>query len=99
MFLKKSFRELKYALTHTPILPFPDYTDPFIICTDASTLGSGKELMQGDGRGKNHVTVYANRTINLTASIYFVSHLEILAVLWGLKQFRYIISGYDMTVH
>ncbi len=38
---ENSFQELKYVLTHTPFLVFPDYKDPFIMCKDASTLGLG----------------------------------------------------------
>ncbi len=45
-----SFTTLKNALTHAPILAFPDYKLPFIMCTDASALGIGAVLMQTEGK-------------------------------------------------
>ncbi len=50
-----SFKYLKYALTHAPVLTFPNFKDPFLIYTDASTVGIEAVLMQTDGAGKNHV--------------------------------------------
>ena len=43
-----SFQDLKFALTHAPVLAFLDYEAPFTICTDASALGLGAVLMQCD---------------------------------------------------
>ncbi len=37
--LEKSFQDLKQALTQAPVLTFPDFKDPFLLYTDASTLG------------------------------------------------------------
>ncbi len=50
---EKSFTDLKSALINTPCLAFPDYKVPFIMYTDASTLGLGAVLRQPDARGKN----------------------------------------------
>ncbi len=41
-----SFTTLKDALTHAPVLAFPDYKLSFTMCTDASALGLGSVLMQ-----------------------------------------------------
>ncbi len=41
-----SFKDLKYGLTHAPVLTFPNFKDPFSIYTDASTIGIGVVLMQ-----------------------------------------------------
>ncbi len=50
---ENSFQEIKYALTHSPVLAFPDYNDPFIMCRVTSTLGLGAVLMQNDERQKS----------------------------------------------
>ena len=38
--------ELKARLTSSPVLIFPDYSQEFILCTDASDIGLGGILMQ-----------------------------------------------------
>ncbi len=90
---EKSFQELKYTLAHTLVLSFPDYKDPFIMCTDASTPGLGAVLMQYDERGKNHAIANASRTLDSAEASYFITHLETLAVVWGLKNVRDIMLG------
>ena len=90
----KSFQDLKYALTHAPVLAFPDYRAHFILYTDASALGLCAVLMQTDACGKNRVIAYASRTLNAAESNYSVTHQETLGVVWALKHFRDIIFGY-----
>ncbi len=60
---ESSFNQLKEALTKAPILVFPQFTDPFLLCTDASTIGVGAALMQTDGAGKRHVIAFASRAL------------------------------------
>ena len=95
---QQSFHALKHALTHSPVLAFPDYSLPFVMYTDASALGIGAVLMQQvDGR-RPHVIAYASRTLNDAESRYSVTHLEALAVVAMLRHFRDIIFGYPITV-
>ncbi len=77
----RTFRSLKFALTNSPVLAFPDYTAPFILYTDDSALGLGAILMQTDERGKNRVIGYANRTLNSAKPNYSVTHQEALAII------------------
>ncbi len=96
---RQAFQSLKHALTHTPVLAFPDYKEPFILCTDASSLGVGALLMQASESQRPHVIPYASRVLNSAESKYSVTHLEALAVVWALKHFRDIIYGYPITVY
>ena len=96
---QQSFDALKHALTHAPVLTFPDYQLPFIMCTDASGLGIGAVLMQQKEGHHPQVIAYASRVLTAAESKYSVTHLEALAVIWGLKHYRDIIYGYDITVH
>ena len=96
---QRSFMELKQALITAPVLSFPNFSEPFLICTDASSLGLGAVLMQQDNRGKNHVIAYASRVLTPAESNYSVTHQETLAVVWALKHFRDIIKGYPITIY
>ncbi len=96
---RQAFESLKHALTHTPVLAFPDYKKPSIMCSDVSSLGVGAALKQTSESQQPHVTAYASRVLNFAESKYSVTHLEALAVVWDLKHFRDIIYGYSITVY
>ncbi len=93
-----SFTNLKNALTHAPILAFPDHKLPFTICTDASALGIGAVLIQTEGK-RPHAFAYASRVLTSPESKYSLTHLEALAVVWALRHFTDIIFGYSVTVY
>ncbi len=78
------------------MLAYPDYSSPFFLYTDASTVGLGAALMQRDSCGKNQPIAYASRTLNKAETNYATTHLEALVVVWALKHFRDIIHGYDV---
>lgn len=63
---EKTFQDLRYALTNEPVLAFPQYTDPFSLYTDASTLKLGAVRMQCGEGGENHVIAYVSRLLNST---------------------------------
>ncbi len=97
---ESSFKDLKHALAHAPVLDFPISDDPFIIFTDASGAGIGAVLTQADNAGKQHVIAFARCALTAAEKIkYLVTHLEILAVVWALRHFRDIIMGYKITVY
>ncbi len=55
--------------------------------------------MQTDARAKNHVIVYASRTLNSAESNYSVTQQETLAVVWTLRHFHDIIFRYPVQVY
>ena len=94
-----SFTVLKTALTQAPVLSFPDYSLPFVICSDASSQGIGSVLMQQIPGSRPQVIAFASRVLNACESRYSVTNLEALALVWSLKHFRDIIYGYPITVY
>jgi len=42
----QAFQELKRRISMPPILRLPDVTEPFIVQTDASHIGTGAMLLQ-----------------------------------------------------
>ncbi len=96
---QQSFNTLKDVLSHAPILAFPDYSLPFALCTDDSSLVIGAVLMQTEENKRPHIIAYASRVLTAAVSKYSVTHLEALAVVWALKHFRDIIFVYPITVY
>jgi len=60
---EESFQKLKEALTKAPLLQYPDFTQPFIVTTDASGYAIGAILSQGK-LGQDRPIAYASRTLN-----------------------------------
>ncbi len=93
-----SFTTLKDALTHAPILAFPDYMLPFTMCTDASSLGIMVLMQTKEGKRPRSIA-YASRVITSAESKYSVTHHETLAVVWALQHFRDIVFGYPIIFY
>ena len=74
-----------------PILAFPNFNTaayPFIIYTDASSIGVGAVLKQD-----SHVIAYASRALTKSEKQYSVIQCECLALVYALKQFRHYLTG------
>jgi hypothetical protein len=95
---KQATSQLKQALTSAPVLLMPDYSKPFIIQTDASTHGIGAVLSQ---RVKDETTgteverpiAYVSRSLKPAETRYAATHLEMLAVMYGINKFRHYVGG------
>ena len=95
---QKSFDQLKYALTHAPLLLPPDMTKPMHIWPDACDLGVGAILTQDHGKGHQPIA-YVSHKFSDAERNYPTTEKELLAVLFALRQFRCYVDGLPIVVH
>nr|GFB57691.1 putative reverse transcriptase domain-containing protein [Tanacetum cinerariifolium] len=87
------FQLLKQKLCNPPILALPEGSEDFIVCCDASNKGLGVVLMQ-----REKVISYASRQLKVHEKNYTTHDLELGAVVFALKIWRYYLYGTKCTV-
>ena len=90
---EQSFKELKEKLTIVPMLTLPDPHGLFEVCCDASRKGLGCVLMQN-----RNVVTYASRQLKSHEMNYPTHDLELVAVVFALKIWRYHLYGIKFEV-
>ncbi|EXX64785.1 gag-pol fusion protein [Rhizophagus irregularis DAOM 197198w] len=76
---QKAFENLRDKLTTAPIVQYPDFSKPFFLYTDASTIGLDAVLAQKID-DQEHVITYASRTLIPAEKNYAITELECLAI-------------------
>lgn len=89
---QEAFDKLKEILVSPTILQYPDFEKEFIITTDSSGYAISAILSQGE-IGKDLPVAYASRTMNDAETRYSTSEQEMLAVVWGVQQYRPYVWG------
>ena len=77
--------------------PFPDFSKPFTLTTDASDAVIGAVLSQ-EKENFDHTINYLSRTLNNAERNYSTTEKECLAVLYALNQFRPYLLGRKFTL-
>ena len=95
----ESFHQLKQLLIHAPVLAFPDFSQEFILETDASGSGLGAILAQQQEDGTIRPIAYASRTLQQHEKKYGATELEALGVVWSVKHFRHYLYGHKCMVY
>ncbi|GKA37462.1 putative reverse transcriptase domain-containing protein [Tanacetum coccineum] len=83
-----AFQTLKDKLCSAPILALPQGAENFIVYCDASHKGLGEVLMQNE-----KVIAYASRQLKIHEKNYTTHDLELGAVVFALKLWRYYLYG------
>ncbi|GKD83091.1 putative reverse transcriptase domain-containing protein, partial [Tanacetum coccineum] len=83
-----AFQTLKDKLCNAPILALPDGPKEFVVYCDTSGIGLGCVLMQ-----KGKVIAYAFRQLKIHEKNYTTHDLELGAVVFALKIWRYYLYG------
>lgn len=92
-----AFTLLQRALVEAPILAPPDPSLPFILDTDASSVGSGAVLSQVLPKGER-VVAYHSKAFSKADRRYCVTRRELLAVVSAIRHFKYYLGGLHFTV-
>ena len=84
----KAFENMKYSLSHAPVLALPDADLPFEIVVDASGFGCGAVLLQSQRPVAFHSYKFSSAERN-----YGGGEQELLAVIPALRQWRCHLEG------
>ena len=99
---QEGFDALKHALTTAPVLAYPDYSQPFILETDASLKGLGAVLSQKGKDGEVHIIAYASRSLRPSERSmhdYSSAKIELMALKWSVcEKFKDYLLGSKFTV-
>ncbi|GJU79176.1 putative reverse transcriptase domain-containing protein [Tanacetum coccineum] len=88
-----AFQLINQKLCSAPILALPEGSEDFIVYCDASKKGLGDVLMQ-----REKVIAYASRQLNIHEKNYTTHDMELGAVVFSLKLWRYYLYGTKCTV-
>lgn len=97
---QQAFDTFKMKLTSPPLLTFPDKNQVQILTTDGSGKGVSAILSQSpDGTKKNErVIAYASRILKPNERSLAITHVEALAIVWGVGHFRHYLEGRFFTL-
>ncbi|XP_003369430.1 retrovirus-related Pol polyprotein from transposon opus [Trichinella spiralis] len=79
-----AFDALKYHLTSTPILAYPEFNCQFTVDVDVRGDGLGAVLSQRKGKTER-VVAFAFRTLTKAERQYCTTQKEMLSLVWGLQ--------------
>lgn len=85
-----AFQELKRLLTTAPVLRYFNPKEPVVISCDASQLGVGMVLMQGD-----QPVSYASKALTSAEYAYSQIEKELMAIVIACKKFHTYIYGHS----
>lgn len=94
---EQSFVALKNAMCSFPVLCSPDFQKRFVVQTDASDVGLGAVLLQGD-EGEERPVLYLSRKLEPRETRYSTIEKEGLAIKWALESLRYYLLGREFDV-
>jgi len=93
------FCHLKKLLVYAHVLAFPDFSQQFILETDASEKGLGAILTQKQSDGSTPPIAYASRALQQHEKKYGATELEALGVVWLVKHFCHYLYSHQCIVY
>ena len=94
--LKLAFQRLKKVLMTAPLMKNPDFTRTFVLQTDASGVGVGAVLSQGEE--EDQPIAYFSRKLLPREKSYSTVEKECLAIVLAVKNFKAYLLGRSFIV-
>lgn len=91
---QEAFDTLKQKVTSPPVIAFPDFSEPFILQTDASEKAIGAVLMNYDRKP----IAFISRAMKPEETRYHITDQELLAIVWAVKKFEHYLLGQKFEV-
>jgi hypothetical protein len=91
---QQAFNNVKAAIAKETVLAYPDFSKPFEIYTDASSMQLGAMITQD-----NRPIAFFSRKLSEMQQKYSVTEIELLAIVETLKEFKGIWWGQDIKVY
>ena len=88
-----AFVMLKTLLTTPPGLQLPNWSQPFIITSDASDIGAGAVLAQLDVLGHERPVAYWSRKFSAAERRWTTTGRELAAATWATREWRYYVHA------
>ena len=82
----EAFERLKQACMNSLVLAFADYTEDFLLETDALKEGLGAVLSQKQEDGLFHLVAYGSWALSMHKKNYHSTKLEFLALKWAIME-------------
>ena len=95
---QKAFNEIKYDVTHAPVLLMPNSKGHFVLVSDTSKVGCGAALYQKQ-RGRYHLVAYYSKRLPEAVANYSISELELTGVMANVAAFKYLLRNANFHVY
>ncbi|KAL4001114.1 caldesmon [Sarotherodon galilaeus] len=87
-----AFQSLKRQISEAPVLQSPDFSKPFVVQVDASNVGLGAVLAQGEA-GEEKPVLFLSKKLFDREKNYSTVEKEGLAIKWAIDSLKYYLLG------
>ncbi len=91
---QQAFDNIKAAIAKETVLAYLDFSKPFEIYTDTSSMQLGAVITQD-----NRPVAFFSRKLSKTQQKYSVTEIELLAIVETLKEFKGMLWGQNIMIY